>query len=207
MLRQWSSQMTKDGPPGKARAVVVGGGIIGCSVAYHLADIGFTDVVLLERDRVSSGTTWHAAGLMTAFGSMSETSISMRKYARSLYGRLEQETGQATGFKQVGFIEVAADRDRLEEYRRVAAFNRWHGIDVEEIAPSEVKALFPYAKVDDIEAGFYVPQDGRINPSDVTAALLKGARSKGVQVIEQCPVAKVLSSRGRATGVVTALGK
>jgi 4-methylaminobutanoate oxidase (formaldehyde-forming) len=198
--------MIQDGPPGKVQAVVVGGGIIGCSVAYHLADMGFTDVVLLERDRISSGTTWHAAGLMTAFGSLSETSISMRKYARSLYGRLEQETGQATGFKQVGFIEIAADRDRLEEYRRVAAFNRWHGIDVEEIAPSEVKTLFPYAKVDDIEAGFYVPQDGRINPSDVTAALLKGARSKGVQVIEQCPVTKVLTSRGRATGVVTALG-
>jgi 4-methylaminobutanoate oxidase (formaldehyde-forming) len=198
--------MTHGGPPQKAQAVVVGGGIIGCSVAYHLADMGFTDVVLLERDQISSGTTWHAAGLMTAFGAMSSTAISMRKYSRSLYRRLEQETGQATGFKQVGFIEIAADRDRLEEFRRLAAFNRWHGIDVEEIAPSAVKALFPYAKVNDIKAGFYVPQDGRINPSDVTAALLKGARSKGVKVIERCPVTKVLSRRGRATGVVTSFG-
>jgi 4-methylaminobutanoate oxidase (formaldehyde-forming) len=192
--------------PVRCQAVIVGGGIIGCSVAYHLAEMGFTDVVLLERDRISSGTTWHAAGLMTTFGTMSDTAISMRKYSRSLYKRLEEETGQATGFRQVGFIEVAATMDRLEEFRRMAAFNRWHGIEVEEISPSEIRSLFPYAKVDDIKAGFYVPQDGRVNPSDVTAALLKGARKKGVTVIEKCPVTRVLARAGRATGVVTGHG-
>src|SRR3954471_16856024 len=133
--------------PSRARAVVVGGGVIGCSVAYHLAEAGFGDVLLVERDRVTSGTTWHAAGLMVTFGSTSETSTEMGKYTRDLYARLEAETGQATGFKPVGFIEVACDRDRLEEYRRVSAFNRYCGVNVQEISPSEVKRLFPLANV------------------------------------------------------------
>src|SRR5678815_2276815 len=110
------SQPMPDGIPDRARVVVVGGGIIGTSVAYHLALQGWTDVVLLERDRLTSGTTWHAAGLMVTFGSTSQTSTEMRVYTANLYSRLEEETGQATGFKPVGFIEVAADRDRLEEY-------------------------------------------------------------------------------------------
>ncbi len=110
--------------PSRARVVVIGGGVIGTSVAYHLAHAGWTDVVLLERDRLTSGTTWHAAGLMVTFGSTSETSTRMRQYTRDLYARLEAETGQSTGFTPVGFIEVAADEDRLEEYRRVSAFNR-----------------------------------------------------------------------------------
>src|SRR5689334_24790664 len=100
--------------PQRARVVVIGGGVIGCSVAYHLAALGCPDVVLLERDKLTSGTTWHAAGLMVTFGSTSETSTRLRLYSRDLYARLEQETGLATGLKQVGFIEVAADRGRLE---------------------------------------------------------------------------------------------
>src|SRR5882762_3721099 len=104
--------------PSHARVVVIGGGIIGCSVAYHLGKLGWSDVVLLERDRLTSGTTWHAAGLMVTFGSTSETSTEMRKYTSALYRDLEAETGLATGFKAVGFIEVASDEDRLEEYRR-----------------------------------------------------------------------------------------
>ncbi len=121
--------------PERARVVVVGGGIIGTSVAYHLAKLGWTDVVLLERDRLTSGTTWHAAGLMVTFGSTSETSTEMRKYSRDLYARLEAETGLATGLKQCGFIELAIDEGRLEEYRRVSAFNRLCGVDVQEISP------------------------------------------------------------------------
>src|SRR6187551_2671411 len=154
--------------PTRARVVVVGGGVIGTSVAYHLAHLGCADVVLLERDRLTSGTTWHAAGLMVTFGSTSETSTEMRKYTRDLYSRLEAETGLATGFKPVGFIEVATDADRLEEYRRVSAFNRWCGVDVQEISPGEVLDLFPLAEVDDVLAGFYVAGDGRANPVDVT---------------------------------------
>src|SRR5262245_6148354 len=169
--------------PDRARVVVIGGGVIGTSVAYHLAHLGWKDVVLLERDRLTSGSTWHAAGLMVTFGSTSETSTEMRKYTRDLYGRLEAETGQATGFNPVGFIEVAADDDRLEEFRRVAAFNRWCGIDAQVISPDEVKELFPLARTDDIRAGLYVKDDGRANPVDVTMALAKGARMKGARLI------------------------
>src|SRR3954469_11380160 len=164
--------------PQRARVVVIGGGVIGTSVAYHLAHLG-EDVLLLERDRLTSGTTWHAAGLMVTFGSTSETSTEMRKYTRDLYSRLEAETGLATGFKPVGFIEVAADADRLEEYRRVSSFNRFCGVDVQEISPSQVKELFPLARVDDILAGFYVKEDGIVNPVDCTMAMGKGARLKG----------------------------
>jgi heterotetrameric sarcosine oxidase gamma subunit len=189
--------------PDRARVVVVGGGVIGCSVAYHLAHMGWKDVVLLERDKITSGTTWHAAGLMVTFGSLSETSTEMRKYTKQLYSRLEQETGQSTGFKPTGFIEVATDKDRLEEYRRVSAFNRYCGVDVQEISPSEVKKLFPLAKTDDILAGFYVKDDGRVNPVDCTMALAKGARMQGAKIIEDVAARGITKARGRVTGVMT----
>jgi len=192
--------------PQRARVVIVGGGVIGCSVAYHLGHLGWKDVVLLERDQLTCGTTWHAAGLMTTFGSTSETSVAMRMYTRDLYGRLEAETGHATGFEPLGFIELAADRDRLEEYRRVAAFNRMCGNDVDEIGPAEIKKLFPLAKVDDIIAGFYLKQDGRVNPVDATMALAKGARNQGVQIVEGVSVEGVTTRKGRATGVTTTQG-
>jgi 4-methylaminobutanoate oxidase (formaldehyde-forming) len=191
--------------PQRARVVVVGGGIIGCSVAYHLAHLGW-DVVLLERDRLTSGTTWHAAGLMVTFGSTSETSTEMRKYTRDLYARLEAETGQATGFRPCGFIEVAADADRLEEYRRVSAFNRHCGVDVHEISPAQVQDLFPLAHTEDLLAGFYVKEDGRADPVDVTMALAKGARLAGARIIEGVPVTGVTKKRGVVTGVTTAFG-
>jgi 4-methylaminobutanoate oxidase (formaldehyde-forming) len=143
---------------------------------------------------------------MVTFGSTSETSTELRKYTRDLYQRLEAETGQATGFNPVGFIEVAADVDRLEEYRRVAAFNRWCGVDVHEISPAEVKGLFPLARVDDILAGFYVKEDGRVNPVDVTMALAKGAQQAGARIFEGVAVTGVLQKNGRATGVRTPLG-
>lgn len=186
--------------------VVVGGGVIGCSVAYHLAHMGWKDVVLLERDRLTSGTTWHAAGLIVTFGSLSETSTEMRKYTRDLYTRLEAETGQSTGFKPVGFIEVAADADRLEEYRRVSAFNRYCGVDVHEISPSQVRELFPLAKTDDILAGFYVKEDGQANPVDITMALAKGARMQGATILEGVPATGILKKRGAVSGVRTPLG-
>jgi glycine cleavage system aminomethyltransferase T/glycine/D-amino acid oxidase-like deaminating enzyme len=192
--------------PKHARVVVVGGGVIGCSVAYHLAHMGEKDVLLLERDRLTSGTTWHAAGLVVTFGSTSETSTEMRKYTRDLYARLEAETGQSTGFKPVGFIELATEPDRLEEYRRVSTFNRYCGVDVHEIGPGEVKDLFPLARTDDVLAGFYVKEDGRANPVDLTMALAKGARQEGAKILEQVAVTGVLQERGAVTGVQTAFG-
>lgn len=192
--------------PQRARVVVIGGGIIGCSVAYHLAHMGWRDVVLLERDRLTSGTTWHAAGLMVTFGSTSETSTEMRKYSCDLYGRLEAETGQSTGFRRTGFIEVASDPDRLEEYRRVAAFNRHMGIDVHEISPGQVGELFPLARTDDLLAGFYVKEDGRADPVGVAMALAKGARQQGVTIVEGVAVTGITRQRGAVTGVVTPHG-
>src|SRR5450759_3426996 len=186
--------------PARARVVVIGGGVIGCSVAYHLAQMGCPDVVLLERDRLTSGTTWHAAGLMVTFGSTSQTSTEMRKYTRDLYARLEAETGLATGFNPVGFIEIATEPDRLEEYRRVSAFNRYCGVDVQEIPAAELGRLFPLARTDDILAGFYVKEDGRVNPVDVTMSLAKGARLRGAKIIEGVAVTDVLERGGVVTG-------
>ncbi|MFT5431514.1 MAG: glycine cleavage system aminomethyltransferase T/glycine [Myxococcota bacterium] len=192
--------------PENARVVIIGGGIIGCSLAYHLAHLGWTDVVLVERDQLTCGTTWHAAGLITTFGSTSETSIEMRTYTRSLYARLEQETGLATGFEDIGFIELAADKDRLEEYRRVASFNRFCGNPVEEISPDEAGKMFPLADMDGILAGFYLPQDGRANPVDVTMSMAKGAKQLGVQFVTGVTVTGVTAHNGCATGVTTEQG-
>ena len=184
--------------------------MIGTSIAYHLAHLGETDVVLLERDRLTSGTTWHAAGLMTCFGSFSQTSTEMRLYSRDLFARLEAETGVATGFRPVGLIEAAADEQRLEEYRRVATFQRRHGLEVDEIGPREMAELFPLARTEDLLAGFHVPGDGRVNPVDLTMAFAKGAKSLGVRVLEGVAVSTVLTAPAgrleRVTGVRTDAG-
>ncbi len=192
--------------PRQAHVVIIGGGIIGCSIAYHLGHLGCQDVVLLERDELTSGTTWHAAGLMVTFGSLSETSTELRKYGRDLYGRLEAETGLSTGFTPIGFIEVASNKDRLEEYRRVAAFNRYCGVDALEISPKEIQELFPLAKVDDLLAGFYVKDDGRVNPVDATLSLAKGARNQGVQIIQGVSVTGIIKKNGTVAGVHTPHG-
>ncbi len=198
--------MSQPALPQRARVVIIGGGIIGCSVAYHLAHMGWKDVVLIERDRLTSGTTWHAAGLMVCFGSTSETSTEMRKYTRDLYARLEDETGLSTGFNPVGFIEVAGDADRLEEYRRVSAFNRHLGVDVHEISPREVRDLFPLAKTDDLLAGFYVKEDGKANPVDCTMALAKGARLQGATILEGVAATGIIKRGKAVAGVQTSHG-
>ncbi len=189
--------------PGRARVVVIGGGIIGTSIAYHLGQLGWNDTVLVERDQLTSGTTWHAAGLMVTFGSTSETSTELRKYTRDLYARLEAETGLATGFKPVGFIELATEPDRLEEYRRVSAFNRLCGVDVQELSAGEVSNMFPLARTDDVLAGFYVAEDGRVNPVDVTMSLARGARQFGVTLAQGVTVEDIVIRDGAVHSVVT----
>eukprot|EP01103_Thecamoeba_quadrilineata_P000083 TRINITY_DN10063_c0_g1_i1.p1 TRINITY_DN10063_c0_g1~~TRINITY_DN10063_c0_g1_i1.p1 ORF type:complete len:899 (-),score=149.22 TRINITY_DN10063_c0_g1_i1:49-2715(-) len=189
--------------PSEARVVIIGGGIIGTSIAYHLSkhDGWGKGVVLLEQNKITSGTTWHAAGLVETFGSLSETSTSFRKYTRDLYATLENETGVSTGWFNCGFIELASSRDYLEQYRRVAAFNRRHGVEVHEIGPKDVLDLFPLARVDDVLAGFYVPGDGRANPVDVTMSLQRGAKNGGARFFEGVHVQDVVTKHGTATGV------
>ena len=177
--------------------MVIGGGVIGCSVAYHLADMGCTDVVVLERDKLTSGTTWHAAGLMVTFGSLSETSTEMRKYTCDLYERLEAETGQSTGFNR-GRLHRAGHRARPARgvppgQRRSTAT----AVSTCTRSPPRKSAdLFPLARTDDVLAGFYVKEDGRANPVDVTMALAKGARLKGATIIEGVSVTGVLQHGG-----------
>ncbi|KGN39304.1 GcvT family protein [Knoellia subterranea] len=196
--------------PDRARVVIIGGGVIGTSIAYHLAHEGVTDVVLLERDRLTSGTTWHAAGLMTCFGTTSETLTGIRLYSRDLFARLEAETGLSTGFRPVGLVEAVGDTDRLEEYRRVAAFQRRLGLDVEEIGVAEMADLFPHATMDGLIAGFHVPGDGRVNPVDLTMSLARGARTRGVRIVEGVTAGDVITrpdgALPRVTGLRTSAG-
>jgi glycine/D-amino acid oxidase-like deaminating enzyme/glycine cleavage system aminomethyltransferase T len=192
--------------PQHAQCVVIGGGIIGTSTAYHLAKRGWTDVILLERHALTAGTTWHAAGLMVTFGSLSSTSTEWRKYSKSLYQSLEAETGQSTGFMGCGFIELATERDRLEEYRRVAAFNRKEGVDVQEISARDVASLFPLCKTDDVLAGFYVADDGRVNPVDATQALAKGFKQLGGTIVEGVDCADIITEDNAVVGLQTSAG-
>jgi len=193
--------------PKKAKVVIIGGGVIGCSTAYHLAKLGWKDIVLYERAQLTSGTTWHAAGLIEANGFFSATDLDMAQYTLDLFSKLEEETGMATGYKGVGMITLASTPDRLEELRRIAAFNRLFGVDVEELTPQQVKEKWPLAEIGDVLAGFYAPGDGRVNPVDVTMALAKGARNGGVKIYENTAVTGFKKDGHRITGVITDKGE
>lgn len=184
--------------PDRADVIVVGGGIIGTSVAYHLGKLLGEEksILLLESSQLTAGTTWHAAGLINTFGSLSHTSTSLRQYTKELYKTvLPQETGMETGYRDVGFIELACDPDRLHYYRRVAAFNRFCGVDVTELTPEQVQERFPLVDTSIILAGFWVRDDGRVNPVDACMALAKGARMRGVQIREGVPVTGVTTTK------------
>ena len=191
--------------PSNARVVIIGGGIVGCSVAYHLALRGCTDVVLLERKQLTCGTTWHAAGLV---GQLRATHNLTRlaQYTTNLFSTLEAETGQATGFQQRGSVSVATNDERFEELKRGASMAHVFGLDVNVIGPSDIAALFPFARVDDLVGGVHLPNDGVTNPIDTTQALAKGARSRGVRIIENLGADSIIIEHGRAVGVVTAQG-
>ncbi len=192
--------------PSRARVVIVGGGVIGCSIAYHLAKIGWSDVVLLERKQLTSGTTWHAAGLVGQL----RPSINMTKLAKytgELYRGLEAETGQATGYRQCGSISMATNSERFEELKRSASMAKVFDLPVRVIGPDEIKALYPIANVDDIVGGIHIPSDGYANAVDITQALAKGARAGGVRIFENTKVTKIRQDGERVTGVETADGR
>ena len=193
--------------PDRARVVIVGGGVIGASVAYHLAHLGWNDVVLMERDQLTSGTTWHAAGLVVSGGMTTETLAWMAKYSRDLFEVLEDETGLSTGFRPVGYLQTASNEERAHKLRREADFLRLMGIEREAISPAEVAAMWPQIDASKVTAGFFTANEGRADPANVAMSLAKGARMAGVRIIEGLPVTGITQKDGRVSGVVTDRGE
>jgi len=192
--------------PGRAQVVIVGGGVIGCSIAYHLAHLGWTDVVLLEQHRLTAGTTWHAAGLITSAGMTDETLLFFSRYSRDLYARLEQETGHSTGFRPVGHISLATTKRRQEALRRESAWMHGFGVDDVEISPRELARMWPLARTDDVLSAFYVADEGRADPVGVATSLAKGARQLGVRVVEGVAATGVQARGRRVSAVLTEAG-
>jgi len=191
--------------PSKTGVVVIGGGVIGCSVAYHLAKLAWTDVVLLERQQLTSGTTWHAAGLVGQL----RTSINMTKLARytsELYSQLEAETGQATGYRQSGSVTLATNAERFEELKRNASMAKVFGLQVNVISTDEIRERVPLVRTDDVLGGIHIPSDGYANAIDITQALAKGARKDGVKIFQNTLVTAIRHEHGRITGVSTEHG-
>ena len=186
--------------PTQAQVVIIGGGVVGCSVAYHLTKLGWTDVVLLERKQLTSGTTWHAAGLIGQLRASSNMT-KLARYSAELYMGLEAETGVATGMRQVGSVSVALTDERLEELYRNAAMARAFGVPVEELSPSEVKARYEHINIDNVTGGVWLPTDGQADPANIALAMAKGARQQGAVVAERTKVTCVTRDGRRITGV------
>ena len=170
--------------PTQAQTLIIGGGSIGCNTAYQLTKLGMKDVVVLEQGQLTSGTTWHAAGLIVAGLLKSESECEIYTLGRDLYANLEKETGISTGFRDVGYLQIASNQERVHEMRRHAPFMRRHGINMHEISTQEAQDLFPIGDLSDVLSAFYIPEDGRANPVDVTMSLAKGARMGGAQFFE-----------------------
>lgn len=192
--------------PSHADVVIIGGGIVGCSIAYHLTKVGIRDVLLLERKQLTCGTTWHAAGLV---GQLRATRnlTELAKYTTDLIFALEKETGQETGFKQNGSISVALNTERMEELKRQASMARNFGLGVDVISPKDILALYPYLSLDGVVGGVFLHKDGQCNPIDLTQAFAKGARAGGAKVVEGVKVERIIKEGGRAVGVVTDQGE
>ena len=191
--------------PERARIVIIGGGVIGTSVAYHLTRLGHTDVVLLEQGQLSCGTTWHAAGLVGQLRA-SESGTRLVQYSTELYADLERETGLSAGYLQCGGVTVARTEDRMTQLRRTAANAAAYDLDCELLTPAQALDRYPVMRVDDLVGAIWLPADGRANPTDLTMALAKGARQRGARVIEHVRVLDVLTYEGRVTGVRTDAG-
>lgn len=191
--------------PDRAQIVIIGGGVIGTSVAYHLTKLGRTDVVLLEQGQLSCGTTWHAAGLVGQLRA-SESGTRLVQYSTQLYAELEAETGLSAGYRQCGGVTVARTEDRMTQLRRTAANAAAYDLDCELLSPDEALERYPVMRVDDLVGAIWLPADGRANPTDLTMALAKGARQRGARVIEHVRVTDVLCAGGRVIGVRTDAG-
>ena len=197
--------MTKTPLPDRAQVVIIGGGIIGCSIAYHLTKRGVSDVVIIEQGTLTSGTTWHAAGLVTQLKS-THSLTKLATYTARLFAELEAETGQATGLQTTGSISVAADAERWEEMLRSASMAKPVGVDIYPIEFDEVAERLPLINTSDLVGALFIPGDGMVSPVDVTIALAKGAKNGGVRVIEGVAVEKLRTTNGRIVGVDTEQG-
>ncbi|WP_420557793.1 GcvT family protein [Roseovarius sp.] len=186
--------------PKHARVVIIGGGVVGCSVAYHLAKLGWQDVVLLERKQLTSGTTWHAAGLIGQLRA-SANMTKLARYSAELYRGLEEETGVATGLRQGGSISVALTAERREELNRQAAMARAFGVPVEELSPREIKQRYEHINLEGVTGGVWLPTDGQADPANIALALAKGARQNGALVKERIRVTGIARDGRRVTGV------
>ena len=192
--------------PKTAKVVVIGGGVAGCSVAYHLAKFGWKDTVLFERDQLTSGTTWHAAGLVGQLGATA-TITKLRKYSLNLYKELEKKTELSTGLKQNGAITIASTKERLQELLRQASAAQLFDVNVEVLNKQKIKDLYPVINNEDIYGGVYMPEDGQADPVGVTNVLAKAAKIEGVKIFEKTPVEKILTKDGKVVGVQTQFGK
>jgi sarcosine dehydrogenase len=192
--------------PSSAKIVIIGGGIVGCSVAYHLGRMGITDVLLIEKDQLTSGSTWHAAGLVGQLRT-SANITQLLGYSVKLYRELEAETGQATGWKMNGGLRLACNAERWTEVKRQATNARSFGLDMHLLTPAEAKALWPLMQVDDVTGAAFLPTDGQANPSDIAQALAKGARMGGVTIAENVRVTGLDVEGGKARAVLTDKGR
>jgi len=186
--------------PNRADVIIIGGGIIGASIAYHLTKIGITDVVLMERRQLTCGTTWHAAGLVPQLRA-TRTLTELAKYTSELLHLLEAETGQATGFKQNGSVAVALSQARMEEFKRTGAMGRAFGVQVDFLSPADVLNKYPLLDGKGVVGGLWTPNDGQTNPIDTTQAYAKGAKQRGAKVFENTLVTDIVVENGRAVGV------
>ena len=186
--------------PARTQVLIIGGGIIGCSVAYHLTKLGIRDVLLLERRQLTCGTTWHAAGLVPQLRA-TRTLTELAKYTSELLKTLEQETGQATGFKQNGSIAVALTEARFEEFKRTGAMGRAFGVEVDFLTPADILEKYPLLSSKGVVGGLWTPNDGQTNPVDTTMAYAKGAKMGGASIFEDTEVTDLVVENGRAVGV------
>ena len=192
--------------PKSAKVVVIGGGIAGCSTAYHLAKNGWKDTVLIERDKLTSGTTWHAAGMITQLGPTAQIT-KLRKHSISFYKKLIKITGQNSSFKKTGTINIASNKVRYQEYLRQKSMSKLFDIDIELIDKKRFKNLYPIAKNQDIVGGLYIPGDGQADPEVLSKTIAKAAQKEGAQIIENCSLKKILTRNNQIRGVSTNLGK
>ena len=191
--------------PEEANVVIIGGGVIGCSIAYHLGKLGWKDILLLERKKLTCGTTWHAAGLIAQLRA-TQNMTRLAKYSQELYWDLEKETGVVTGFKRNGSMTVALTEERLEELNRQADMARAYDVEIENIDKAEIKSRYPHLNTEDVLGGLWLPKDGQADPVNITQALAKGARNFGVKILEDLKVLDIETKDNKISGVKTEKG-